>query len=333
MDKSNKTITYQPFNTCVFRTPHISFQQFATTLTRLEADESYWQQFLQNPSLQEAIFLGTPVLYDEIQKFLSGTLTAPKEVNKLKMSVLRYYTRMSTRCTPFGLFAGFSLGQLGEISDIELMDSGKYSRYTRLDMNYLCNLAQHIGKLPEARKHLKYYPNSSIYPLGEKMRYVEYYYKNARRIHNINAVDHSEYLRVVLEKSRSGAKIEKLAALLVDDDITLEAATAFIHELIDSQLLVSELEPAVTGKDFLIQLLSVLQSIPELEEKLVLNEVNVTEKLTKIATLLSEIDASKAGSALSKYANIEEIVKEMGTSYEAKFLFQTDMFKPVNKAV
>ena len=330
MDKSNKTTSYQPFPTFVFRTPHISFQQFAKTLSRLDEDESYWQEFLQNPSLQEAIFLATPVLYDEIQKFLAGTLTVPKEVNKLKMSVMRYYTRMSTRCTPFGLFAGFSLGKLGGLrqaqspeAEIVLADSGKYSRYTRLDMNYLCNLAQDICKLPEARKHLKYYPNSSLYPLGEKLRYVEYYYKKAQRIHNINAVDNSEYMGAVLEKSRTGAKIDELAGLLVDDDITLEAATAFIHELIDSQILISELEPAVTGKDFLIQLSTILKSISGMEN----------DKLTKIAALLSEIDASETGSALSKYADIETLVKELETAYEAKFLFQTDMFKPVNKAV
>ena len=340
----NNSTSYLPFPTCVFRTPHTSFQEFAKTFARLEADENYWNNFLKDKVLQEAIFLGSPVLYDEIQKFLTETLTASKEVYKLKMAVLRYYTRMSTRCTPFGLFAGFSMGKIGENSEIELADSDKYSRYTRLDMNYLCNLVQDICKLPEVRKYLKYYPNSSLYPLGEKLRYVEYYYKKARRIHNINAVDNSEYIGVVLEKARGGAieeiagqarndgmgaKIEELAALLVNDDITLEEATAFIHELIDNQLLVSELEPAVTGKDFLIQFLNILQSI----ENLTLNNVNVSEKLTKIATLLSEIDVSETGNTMAQYADIEDIVKKLGTAYEAKFLFQTDMFKPVNKAV
>jgi hypothetical protein len=276
-------------------------------------------------TLQEAIFLATPVLHAEIQKFLSGTLTAPKEVNKLKLAVLRYYTRMSTRCTPFGLFAGFSMGQVGEMSDFELVDAERYSRYTRLDMNYLCNLAQDICKLPEARKYLKYYPNSSLYPTGDRLRYVEYYYKNSRRIHNISAIDNSEYINIILEKSRTGAKIAELATLLTDNDITLEDATAFIHELIDNQILTSELEPAVTGKDFLIQLSAILQSIPAMEEK--------TEKLTKTAALLAETDAAETGSTQSQYTDIKNIIKELGTSYEDKFLFQTDMFKPVNRAV
>ncbi|MCL2097441.1 MAG: lantibiotic dehydratase family protein [Bacteroidales bacterium] len=325
MNKTNKNIAYQPFNTFVFRTPHISFQEFEENIKRLEEDENYWQEFLQNKSLQEAIFFGTPILYDEIQKFIAGSLTVLKEVNRLKLSILRYYARMSTRCTPFGLFAGFSLGNFDNATKIILSDANNYSRYTRLDMNYLCNLAQDIDKLPEVRTYLNYFPNSSIYPLGNKLRYVEYYYKNAQRIHNISAVDNSEYLTVVLEKARAGCKIEELAALLVNDEITQEEAMAFIQELIDSQLLVSELEPAITGKDFLIQLSTVLQSIPGMEEK--------NEKLTKIAALLAEIDSSATGGTLPKYTAVEEIVKELGTAYELKFLFQTDMFKPVYSAV
>lgn len=321
----DKQITYQPFNTFVFRTPHISFQEFEEHLQHLETDESYWQEFLQDKTLQEAIFLGTPVLFDEIQKFLEGTLTIPKEATRFKLSVLRYFSRMSTRCTPFGLFAGFSLGRLGDKTTITLVDSGNYSRYTRLDMNYLCNLAQDLGKQAEIRKYLRYYPNSSIYPLGGKLRYVEYYYENAKRIHHITAVDYSEYLASVLTKARSGCKIDDLAALLVSDEITLEEATDFIHELIDSQLLVSELEPAITGKDFLVQLSGILQTIPGFEEK--------KEQLTRITTLLSEIDTGTMGETLPLYKEIEDIVKEIGTAYEAKFLFQTDMFKPVKEAV
>jgi len=325
MSNIKKEQAYQFFNTFVFRTPYFCFEEFEETVKKLETDESYWHEFLQNKSLQEAIFLGTPVLYDEIQKFIAGTLTNPKEVTRLKLSVLRYYTRMSTRCTPFGLFAGFSLGNFGEKTEVELAEPDKYSRYTRLDMNYLCGLAQDLGKIPSVRKHLKYYPNNSWYPLGEKIRYVEYFFQNARRIHNIAAVDNSDYLNDILTKASLGSTIDELAVLLVDDDISLEEATDFINELIDSQLLISEMEPAVTGKDFLIQLSSIVQTVPEIEEQ--------KEKLTKIAVLLSEIDAGKIGETQQLYSAIEEIVKEIGTAYEAKFLFQTDMFKPVKKSV
>ncbi len=325
MDQSPLNTPYQPFDTFVFRTPHIPFGEFIRNLERLDAGESYWPEFLQDKRLQEAIFLGTPVLYDEIQKFLNGTLTAAKDVSRLKMSVMRYYTRMSTRCTPFGLFAGFSLGKAGTQTDIRLVDPASYSRYTRLDMNYLCNLAQDIGKQETIRKHLRYYPNTSIYSLGERLRYVEYYYQNAKRVHRITAVDRTSYLELVLQKAEKGATVEALAALLLEPDVSPEEATGFIDELIDSQLLVSDLEPAITGKDFLIQLSAVLQAIPEHEE--------LKENVSRLTGLLSGLDKAEIGTTLPVYAEIEEIIKEIKTAYEAKFLFQTDMYKPADKAV
>ncbi|MDR0364072.1 MAG: lantibiotic dehydratase family protein [Bacteroidales bacterium] len=320
-----KNLSYIPFSSFTFRTPFYSFQEFQENIKRLEQNEDYWNEFLQNLCLQEAIFLGSPILYEEIQKYLSGKLSVEKEIEKMKMAVLRYYTRMSTRCTPFGLFAGFSMGQFDEISEIELSDSSQYSRYTRLDMNYLCNLAQDIAKLPNVKSHLKYYPNSSLYLLGDKLRYVEYYFQNTKRIHHITAVDSSEYLDRILEKAQLGSSIEELAVLLVDEEINIEEATEFIYELIDNQILISELEPAITGKDFLYQLMSVLNVIPG-------NEILKT-RLSSLSSLLLKIDSIKIGTTLSVYSEIKKVVKELATAYDDKFLFQTDMFKPVKKAV
>lgn len=321
----NKYIPYKPFNTFIFRTPHISLNEFSNNLEKLNDEDNYWYIFLKDKILQEAIFLATPVLYSEIQKFLSGALTTPKEVYKLKMSVLRYYTRMSTRCTPFGLFAGFSLGEfIDGNSSIELIPSHKYNRNTRLDMNYLCNLAQDIGKQDTIRQYLLYYPNNSIYQLGEKLRYIEYYYKDTKRIHNISSVDNTEYLENILQKASSGAKIDDLALLLVDEEITFEDAIEFIHELINSQLLVSELEPEVTGEDFLFRLFKILQTIPE--------NTSLKEDIKELMAIISNIDKAKIGETLPLFEQLEKLVKKIKTPYDIKFLLQTDMYKPVVKA-
>jgi hypothetical protein len=84
-------------------------------ISKLEKEETYWKEFLQNQLLQEAVFLASPVLYDEMGKFLSGCLVKEKDTEKLKNAVLRYFSRMCSRCTPFGLFAGFSMRKFEEI--------------------------------------------------------------------------------------------------------------------------------------------------------------------------------------------------------------------------
>lgn len=320
----SKLNPYQSFSSFIFRSPCFHIDLFTEWLEKLDDSFDFFKGILVRNDLKEAIFLASSILYGEIPKYL-GERLKPKERNKFVISVLKYLSRMASRCTPFGLFAGFSLGHFGDETNIELADTSKYCRHTRLDMNYLCGLSQDICKLPEVRAHLKYFTNVSIYSMGEKLRYVDYFYKGSKRVHNICAVDNSIYLTAVLEKALTGCKIDELAALLVKEDTILAEATAFIHELIDNQILISELEPAITGKDFLGQIIAILSEIPAMEE--------MCKKLTRIASLLIEIDNSMIGNSMTQYLVIEDIIKELGTTYEPNFLFQTDMFKPVNKAV
>ena len=330
---------YLPFKHFVFRTPTLPVNTFFQEMEKLEKDEGYWIPFLQNQLLQEAIFLASPVLYDEIQKFINGYITKTKEVEKLKCAVLRYYSRMCSRCTPFGLFAGLSLGKFEDPDTSNLIPQtshpiilpslSQYRRYTRLDMHYLCALAQDMGKNEEIQRNVKYYPNSSLYVLGSKLRYVEYFYKNSRRVHQISSVDFSEYLEKIIDFAKNGATFNELSTLVIsllpDDNILLVDAEGFIFELINNQILVSELEPEITGKDFLVQVLKVISGIS--------NEVQQNiESLTTLSILLKKMDTQKLGETIELYNEAEEVVKTTGTAYEKNYLFQVDMLKPTENA-
>jgi len=319
-----KEITYKPFKTFVLRTPAIPLKRYQTNLKELINDE-FWSNILEDRYIREAIFLASPDLSNDIEKFLRHELKNEKEVNRLKMSVLRYYTRMSSRCTPFGLFAGFSLGKIGKETDLCLKTSENYQRYTRLDMNYLCNLAQNISKLEEIKELLLYYPNSSIYTIADKIRYVEWHYKKTRRIHQISSVDCSDYVNIILSKAKSGASIKELAESIIDEEITFEISKEFVNNLIDEQILVSELDPSITGKDFLIQ-------ISNFFEKTNLKNAFLKEQLKVIVSLLSKIDNSAISTSINIYTEIEKCIKELNIPYEKKFLFQTDMYIPVEKS-
>ena len=345
---------YNPFNNFVFRTPLLPVSVFFQEIEKLEKEESYWRIFLQNPLLQEAIFLASPVLYEEIGKYLSGYLTKEKDVEKMKNSVLRYYSRMCSRCTPFGLFAGFSLGRLDDetmrqfndkmidiestprlplvtrnVSRVTLPALSHYRRYTRLDMHYLCALAQDMGKKHEIQREAKYYPNSSLYVLGDKLRYVEYFYKNSKRIHQISSVDFSEYLGEILTFAQKGAFFAELSSLVIEmlpeENLNTEDALNYIKELIENQILVSELEPEITGKDFLEQVQRVMNGI--------LRQARNDETIPALSALLKKMDEHPPGSSINLYTEAEEIVKTTETAYEKNYLFQVDVFKPVENAV
>ena len=300
------TIPYRPFDTFVFRTPLFPYN-----------DQRKFPEMAGNPVFREAVFLGSPELYKE------ATENSLDKDRKLAESLCKYFNRSHTRCTPFGLFAGCSVGKLADDTRIELTDETQYRRCTRLDMNYLCALIQFREKQDAVREQLRYYPNDSIYELAGKLRYIEYFYRTTKRIHQINSVEPSEYLDKIFATAQTGATIRQLAESVVEEDISYEEAEAFILELIDSQLLKSELEAGVTGGDLLDTLIGKLQR---------LNDVPQLPQLIRIKEYLQTIDASAPGDSIGYYDRIIDIIKRIGVPFEPKFLFQTDLIKPARQA-
>ena len=271
-----------------------------------------------SPEFREALYLASPELFEGcVSKDL-------KKQVKFIRSVMKYYHRAMTRCTPFGLFAGCSIGEVADVTLIELPDKSNNKRSTRLDMQYLCALIQKIESIPEVREQLVYYPNDSLYKIGGKYRYIEYHYKNSQRQHTIVSLEIDEALEVLLNTAANGATINQLAQSLVNDEITLNQAYEYVIEVITSQVLKSELDPSVVGEDVLSMLIS------KLSYK---HNIPILQALRQIQELLSRIDERPIGTTQSLYSEIISIVKSIGVGYEPKYLFQTDMFKPIRQAL
>lgn len=295
---------YSAFGNFLFRTPFLSYQLDGDMLELINCD-----------FFNEALFLASPELVEQKKKNRDNQL--------MQQTLYKYFSRGFSRCTPFGLFAGCSIGKFGDKTDIALKSLLQYTRFTRLDMNYICALIQHIERDPSIKIKLKYFPNDSIYELGGKMRYVEYYYKGVKRIHAIISVENNEYIKIILDKSRFGATIAELASMILEEEITMDDAEKFIEELISSQILKSELEPLVTGGDPLERLINQLERIADSKYLPVLLEIH---------KLLRQIDNSCIGQSSEVYDKIVEFVKYIGVAFELKYLFQTDLFKPVETA-
>ncbi|MDR2585332.1 MAG: lantibiotic dehydratase family protein [Prevotellaceae bacterium] len=294
----------QPFSFFIFRTPLFPFGHLK------QGDE-----WANNNLFSEALLVASPDLSEGIEK----------EKDRAQFSAYRYYQRACTRPTPFGLFAGCSVGAIGERTEIKLLEQESYRRTTRLDMNYICALTQQIERDHEIRQQLCYFPNSSIYAVGNNLRYVEYHYRKTSRVHQITQVDNSDYLQGVLALANNGTSFIELAKSLVDDNITLEDATEFIHELIDSQVLISELEPAVTNVQPLTALISKLTGLPN-------SNIQAATLLSEIKSQLTHIDQQPIGVTQNIYPVIIQNVEQTKVEAEIKYLFQTDMYKPVRQA-
>ena len=96
----------------------------------------------------ESMFLASPSFDGALRAWLEDS--GGSRAHHVPETLLRYVIRMCARPTPFGLFAGCSLGRLAETTTLELGARHDYTKRTRFDMHYLAELAEHLERDPAA---------------------------------------------------------------------------------------------------------------------------------------------------------------------------------------
>jgi len=284
------------------------------------------QALIERPEIGEALFVASPSLVEGLAAWRQDPES--KKGRRAEEALVRYFYRMATRPTPFGLFSGCSLGELDGESRVELAPRRAYRRHTRLDMDYLFTLAHDLGRQPEVRRLLRFRPSSSLYRAAGRLRYAEARLSGRVRSHHLVAVETADYLEATLDRARGGATIAELAQALVDDDpdgeIRFDEAEEFVGELIDSQLLVSDLEPLVTGPEPIHELIDQLQAQPETRP--------AAAVMAAVRDDLEALDAGGLGAAPARYEAVAQRLEQLPAKVELPLLFQVDMVKPAIRA-
>lgn len=276
----------------------------------------------------EALYLSSPVLFKELEKLKSSAnKLSDKEIEKLEISKYKYSNRAANRCTPFALFAGVGMSEFSnETNKIELADNIKNSltRKTRLDTYVACQLARYLEKIEAIRPHLKYSKNSSIYRIGNTYRYIEYQTKKKIRVYKLSRVDFSEYLQLLLDSLSNPRTYDELVLLLEERDIDVNEARSFIDELIDSQILTSQFEPNVIGKEFLNE---IVENCTKIYTK------NPADELHRIIVLLNRVQQQmmriddNITNSIEAYRCIQSDLQQILPEVQETNLFQVDSFR------
>jgi len=144
------------------------------------------------------------------------------------------------------------------------------------------------------------------------------------RSQHLIAVDDSAALASTIERARAGATRSTLAAALVDADISGDEADAFVGELIDSQILVPDLECPVTGREPLGHLIDLLRRAPEGE--------SVAQELARVADALASLDRDGVGADPGRYRSIARRLDSLPARVDPARLFQFDLVRPASVA-
>src|SRR5262249_7176515 len=132
----------------------------------------------------------------------------------------------------------------------------------------------------------------------------------------------TDYLEATLARAREGASPGALAAALLegDPDALREEAEEYVGDLIDNQVLVSELRPAVTGPEPILGLAARLRqrAAPP-----------VADRLEQVRQELEAIDAVGLGVEPGRYRQTARLLEGLPGEVHPARLFQVDMVKPV----
>jgi lantibiotic biosynthesis protein len=284
------------------------------------------EALLARPEILEAVFLASPSLFEGLSAWRKDP--DGKKGQRAERALVRYFYRMAARATPFGLFSGCSLGRIeegtGPRAQLAVAPRPAYERHTRLDMDYLFALCEDLGKDRSLREELVYRPNSSLYRAAGRLRYAEARLDRKVRSHHLVAVDTNEFLEEVLRRASGGARVQDLVETLVaadpDGEVTPEEAREFAHELIDSQILVSDLSTPVTGPEAIHDLIEQLGGHAMTRE--------AAERLARVRDELAVLDAGGPGAPTERYQEVADALKELPTPVEMSRLFQLDLVKP-----
>lgn len=281
------------------------------------------EKLTDRPEIKEALWLASPEFFEALSLWRSDPESDKGE--RLEHSLYRYVARMASRPTPFGLFAGCTLGSIAGHTRLEIGPRTTYYRRSRLDMEYLCNLADKVSSDPALHGLLSFRPNTSLYFAAGRYHHTQGYVENGARAYRLVATDPSPFLAATLERAASGATPCELASALVKDDpeIGIDDAQRYLRQLIESQVLVSDLTPPITGPEPIEDMLAQLDS---------LSDPSLKTALCSVAEGLCKLDEGKAGNDLRQYQQIVETVTLLPAEFKLDHLIQVDMMKPAEDA-
>src|SRR5579859_810706 len=278
------------------------------------------RELLLRPEIREALFIASPTLEHSVEQWLKNADSERGRGGEL--SIARYWQRMVRRCTPFGLFAGVSTGHFEDRAALELQPIKANRRCTRFDQGYLSKLVNSLGKSMALRRCSTLRVNSSLYRAGDRMRYTEYTVNgDGLRAYKLVAVEESPYLLATLERARGGATLETLTRALSEEaKVDPPEAEAFLHELIDAQILTLDLEPRITGPEPTEELTALLESCKE--------TAGIARILRTACAVMRELDRSGIGIDPLLYRNMAKDLESLPVPLDLSKLWQVDMFKP-----
>jgi len=188
-----------------------------------------------DPLVRAALAVGSADLAAAFQR----EPASDRDARRRRLALLRYLNRMSTRPTPYGLFAGVGLVGWDAATDVAVLASSPRTR-TRPDTSWLLELVDTLERDPAVRPALRVRAHPAVVRRGSRM--IAMGPESPVSVRATSAVVQA------LELCRDPLPVATLAATLRDrTGAAAEQVDGLIDELLREGYLVSDLRPPLTA--------------------------------------------------------------------------------------
>jgi thiopeptide-type bacteriocin biosynthesis protein len=291
---------YQALDWAMIRAPLLPVEKYLQLARQEGVDrQSQTSALLQEPTVSTALAVGSL----ELARALERRTKSGRDLLKQQRKLLRYLIRMSTRPTPYGLFAAVGLITWKNDTCTAIGDMPLRTR-TRPDMNWLVTLIMQLEGDPEVRRQISWVANPALIRAGrvflpERAPTAD----GSAKPPSVSVRATSAVARVLSCARRPVEHARLEAELLQTPGATTEKVARLLDELWQQTLLLSDLRPPLTNPDPGGWLLDRLSSVPAAQP--------VREKLKLVLDATRNWDALPLAERAAGYRQLVDLATEL----------------------
>lgn len=210
--------------------------------------------------IREAVLLASPVLAAQVDKLLSSSdaETPLKKRKRLHRGLLKYALRLSTRCTPFGMFAGVAVLPVGDGEPV----LGKFHiRHVRATGAVTRRLLEETRAMPQARLC----PNPALTERADRL--VVTVMRGVDDTHTLASIRATGPARLAVDTAAAGTATRQDIEQLVAAAYPAAGAAKvqkLVDDLLEAEVLLCEAEHSAFDGDPLARVPDAVEGVTEI---------------------------------------------------------------------
>ncbi|MDX8365445.1 lantibiotic dehydratase [Cytobacillus sp. IB215665] len=271
----------------------------------------------QNPYIRESIAVSSLSLLKSLPNLANDNNNKKKD--QAIKGFIRYFIRMISRPTPYGLCSGVSYGIIGDSTQLSVKGISNHQKKSRPDMEWVLKLIKSVETNSDIVHQLHITTNSMVYFTGSraKLPYVNRY----GEIAGAKGIEHSSIrvtpvVELVLEQAKSPILYTQLLKKVQEAYPTTDVSkiNQFLMQLFQQEFLISNLKPPITIGDPFSYVINQLRKLNGLDHLL--------EQLNEVQNKLHHYNCMPIGQGEKSY---KELVATMNKVMKVKNPVQVDM--------